>query len=118
MKTTKIVSLILFFLFLALFISGCSSSGTDTEQLAKCLSEKGAKMYGAFWCGHCQDQKAMFGDDWQYVSYVECSTMNYQQTEECKQAGITGYPTWEFGDGSRKSGALSFEQLKEKSGCE
>jgi hypothetical protein len=27
--------------------------------LAKYLNSIGAKMYGAFWCSHCQEQKAV-----------------------------------------------------------
>ena len=84
---------------------------------AQCLTDKGVKMYGAFWCPHCNNQKEMFGDSWQYVSYVECSTPDRRQTDECKDAGITAYPTWEFADGARKVGELSLEELSEMSGC-
>ena len=31
------------------------------DNLAQCLTDKGAKFYGAFWCSHCQEQKAEFG---------------------------------------------------------
>jgi len=89
------------------------------DELAKCLTEKGVKMYGTYWCSHCKVQKQMFGDSWQYVSYVECSLPGGQgQTEECGEAGIEGYPTWEFEDGERLSGEVVLEQLAEKAGCE
>ena len=75
-------------------------------------------MYGAFWCPHCKAQKELFGDSWQFVTYVECSLPNEQgQTEFCRQMGIEGYPTWEFPDGSRQSGEVPFSQLSERSGC-
>ncbi len=75
-------------------------------------------MFGAYWCGHCQNQKKMFGDSWQYVNYVECSLPNQGgQTDYCKQLDIKGYPTWEFQDGTRKSGEVSFEELSRLSGC-
>ncbi|MBI4439900.1 hypothetical protein HY638_02920 [Candidatus Woesearchaeota archaeon] len=100
----------------ALLLLGCSTKNYDT--LAKCLSEKGVKMYGAYWCPHCQNQEKMFGDSWKYVTYVECSLPNRAgQTQICKDAKIEGYPTWEFSDGSRLSGELSFETLSQKSGC-
>ena len=35
---------------------------------AKCLSAQQAKMYGAYWCPHCAEQKEMFGGAFQYVS--------------------------------------------------
>lgn len=53
-------------------LSGCAQ-GLDSDSLAKCLSDKGVKMYGAFWCGHCQNQKAEFnGNLEKYNIYVEC----------------------------------------------
>ena len=100
-----------------LILAGCSSN-EEYIPFAKCLNEKGVKMYGAYWCGHCQNQKKMFGDSWEFVNYIECSLPgNSGQTEICKKEGITGYPTWEFADGEREGGELSFETLSKKSGC-
>ncbi|HIG98627.1 TPA: hypothetical protein HA231_04355 [Candidatus Woesearchaeota archaeon] len=88
------------------------------DEFAKCLTEKGAMMYGAYWCQHCKNQKEMFGNSWKYVEYIECSLPNKAgRTEFCRKAGINGYPTWEFADGSRVSSEMSFEQLAGKSGC-
>ncbi len=90
----------------------------DLDGFAQCLSDSGAKMYGAYWCSHCKTQKAMFGDSWDNVNYIECSLPNNQgQTQECIDAGITGYPTWESGDGSRKSGEVSLSELGNIVGC-
>lgn len=36
-------------------------------------------MYGSVNCPHCQKQKAMFGDSFQYVTYVECM----EEAERC-----------------------------------
>jgi len=89
------------------------------DALAQCLSDKGVKMYGAYWCSHCQNQKEMFGESFSKVDYVECSLPGGQgQTDECAAAGISGYPTWEFGDGSRVEGELQLSVLAQKSGCE
>lgn len=88
------------------------------DNLAKCLAAKNVKMYGAYWCSHCQAQKKAFGSSWQYVKYIECSLPGGKgQTQECDKAGIEGYPTWEFGNGERLSGEISLEQLGEKGGC-
>lgn len=88
------------------------------DQLAQCLTEKGAKMYGAYWCSHCLSQKKMFGSSFSKINYIECSLPDGQtQTEVCQQAGIKGYPTWEFSDGSRLEGEVSLETLAEKSNC-
>jgi len=88
------------------------------DEFAKCLSEKGVKFYGAYWCPHCNNQKQMFGESFQYINSIECSLPNRAgQTAFCTQAGIRAYPTWEFGDGRRFEGELSFEQLSQYSGC-
>jgi len=88
------------------------------DDFAKCLTEKKATFYGAFWCSHCQNQKKEFGDSMKYVTYVECSTADGKnQTQICKDNKIEGYPTWVFADGSRQDGEVSFEKLAEKTGC-
>jgi hypothetical protein len=88
-----------------------------TKKFAQCLTAAEAKMYGAYWCSHCQDQKAMFGDNWQYVDYIECGIPNSNgQTEVCRAAGITSYPTWDF-NGRRVIGPESIEQLGANTGC-
>lgn len=88
------------------------------DDFAKCITAAGAVEYGAYWCPHCQEQKNMFGNSFDHVNYVECSLPNRGgQTPACAQAGITGYPTWEFADGERLSGKQSFETLAQKTGC-
>jgi hypothetical protein len=105
------------FLFMVIFLVGCTSTG-QYDNFAKCLSQSGAKMYGAYWCPHCEDQKQMFGNSWQYVKYIECSLPNRGgQNEVCDQADIKAYPTWEFGDGSRQTGTLTPLQLSQLSHC-
>ena len=88
----------------------------NMDAFSKCLTTKGAKMYGAYWCTHCQNQKLMFGESWKNMKYVECDSGSGVQTTECTQAGIQGYPTWDF-SGQKVPGELTFEQLSEFSGC-
>ncbi len=89
------------------------------DAFASCLKDKGATFYGAFWCPHCQKQKAMFGKSERLLSYVECSTPDGRnQYQVCKDKNIEGYPTWEFSDGDRMTGEIPFSQLSEKTGCE
>lgn len=112
--------IVLLLLILPSGITGFSIFGgnRDYDSFAKCLTEKGVKMYGAYWCPHCSNQKKMFGSSWKYVNYIECSLPNAAgQTEICKAAGIEGYPTWDFGDGERQSGELTIGQLSQLSGC-
>ncbi len=97
-----------------------NSNQTQVEDkwvtLAKTLTAKEAKMYGTSWCGHCNAQKEMFGNGWQYITYVECSDAKNPniQTTACATADIEAYPTWIFGDGSRQTGKLSYEELSAK----
>lgn len=93
-------------------------SGPDLSNFATCLADKGVEFYGAFWCPHCQAQKALFGDAVDKLPYVECSTPDGQsEVAYCVDKGVRGYPTWTFADGSRSEGELSLETLSEKSGC-
>ena len=87
------------------------------DSFAACLGEKGATFYGAFWCPHCADQKARFKGSSGLLPYVECSNADRSPTEACLAAGIETYPTWEFADGSRLTGAQSLETLAAKTGC-
>lgn len=91
----------------------------DYTSFARCLTTNGVKMYGAYWCTHCQQQKELFGEAVKELRYIECGVPGdvRAQNLECQQAGITGYPTWEFSDGSRIRGEVSFEQIAEKTKC-
>ena len=91
----------------------------ELDEFTKCLKDRGAVFYGAFWCPHCQNQKAMFGKSAKLIPYVECSTPDGKnQLQICKDKNIEGYPTWEFSDNSRLSGEIPLDQLAEKTGCQ
>mgnify|MGYP003393960852 CR=1 FL=1 len=89
------------------------------DSFAQCLKDSGAKFYGAFWCSHCQNQKAEFGSAKRLLPYIECSTPDGKgQLKVCKDANIEGYPTWEFVDSSRVGGEMSLQALSEKTNCQ
>jgi uncharacterized membrane protein len=94
-----------------------TSSGESEIALAKHLSAAGAKFYGAFWCPHCQKQKATFGKEaMQFVPYVECSPPDRNgQTAVCQAANIEGYPTWDI-NGQRSTGEKSLTDLADLTG--
>jgi len=99
--------------------SGTPATPGALDSFAQCLKDKGALFYGAFWCPHCQDQKAMFDSSKSLLPYVECSTADSKgQLPVCAEKNITGYPTWTFADGSRESGVLDLIVLAQKTGCE
>lgn len=88
------------------------------DEFATCLKDRGAVFYGAFWCAHCRSQKKLFGSSERLLPYVECSTADGQsQLPACRDKNITGYPTWEFADGSRLSGEIPLQTLSEKTFC-
>ncbi len=98
--------------------AGTSSESGKYDEFATCLKDQGAVFYGAFWCTHCNATKKMFGSSQKLLPYVECSSADgFAQLDVCKEKGIEAYPTWEFADGSRLTGEVSFEQLAEKTSC-
>lgn len=105
------------------FSSGSGSNGPTNAQIetfAKCITEKGAVMYGAFWCPHCARVKKAFGEAFRYVNYVECDPRgDNEQSLLCIDKGIENYATFEFnGDAStRLVGEPTFEELSAKTGC-
>ena len=125
MKTKYLLTsvVVAFVVLIALmFFSVKPVEGEDNTIFAQCIVDSGAKMYGAWWCSHCIDQKTEFGDSWDNIikkqgAYVECSTQTKTQTQICVDEGIKGYPTWHFSDGTELSGKLSFQNLAQKTGC-
>ena len=87
------------------------------EALAKCLSKKGAKLYGTQWCGWCKRQKGIFGEAARHLPYIECADKKTRQTTpRCRAAGIATFPTWII-DGKKNPGFKRPEKLAELSGC-
>ena len=77
------------------------------DNFAKCLTEKGAVMYGAMdWCKYTQGQKAMFGNSFKYVNYHE-----YQDLP-----GIKKTPTWVI-NGQWYENVQPFDKLASLTGC-
>ncbi|MEO0758654.1 MAG: vitamin K epoxide reductase family protein [Cyanobacteria bacterium J06648_16] len=88
-------------------------SGDAELALARHLTEVDAKMYGAYWCPHCYDQKQLFGKDAaKEIPYIECAPDGQNsQTSLCQSIPeITGFPTWEV-NGQFLGGAQSLETL-------
>jgi len=118
-KQTKfIIFIILVIIIVGVFGIYSGSKPGKLDGFAQCLSDSGTKFYGTFWCSHCQAQKKEFGSSAKYLPYIECSTSDGQgHLDVCKEAGIEGYPTWVFTDGSRISGEVSLDTLSTKTQC-
>ena len=84
---------------------------------AQCLGDKGAKMYGAYWCPHCADQKEILGKSYRFV-YVECGVPgSHAESEQCKALGVKVFPTWRFPDGKLTPGVFQVQELSDRTGC-
>ncbi|MBI4117678.1 MAG: hypothetical protein HY453_01185 [Parcubacteria group bacterium] len=85
---------------------------------ASCLRSKGVTMYGTLYCEPCQIQKNLFTDGDEDLRFIECNAIEgTKQLRLCSDKSITGYPTWEFSDGSMLVGAQTLDVLAEKTGC-
>ena len=81
------------------FVTNKAKGPNKLDDFAKALTTEGAQFYGAFWCPHCQAEKALFGTAKQYLPYVECSNPDQTPTQACLDKKVESYPTWMFKDG-------------------
>ncbi|MBD3309859.1 hypothetical protein GF351_01425 [Candidatus Woesearchaeota archaeon] len=101
--------------------SASSNEGTsdlsqqDIDDFARCLSDKGIVMFGSYSCPHCSNQKGMFGDSFEYVTYVECGKGG-EDAEMCKEEELRGVPAWKI-DGEIHYGSHPLEELSRLTGC-
>ncbi|NEO27124.1 MAG: hypothetical protein F6K03_09580, partial [Kamptonema sp. SIO4C4] len=133
-------------LILSLTLSGATTSGAttatdspssppanpDTEAMAQNTSRRAninalidhlnaidARMYGAYWCPHCNDQKERFGNAASRLNneiYVECDPRGEDsQTQLCIDKKVRGFPSWEI-NGEMYLGVKSLSELAELSG--
>lgn len=88
-------------------------SGQREVAIGKMLKKRGAKMYGAYWCSHCHEQKERLGKKaFSKVMYVECDKGGVDtQAQLCREKRIPGYPTWEI-DGELYPGELGISDLE------
>ncbi len=99
-------------LFVAFSLMKPAAEQGQFDAFAQCLADNGAVMYGTEWCSHCKDQKALFGDSFAKVNYVDCD----ENMQKCLDAGVEGYPTWVIA-GENYAGTQSLSKLAEVSGC-
>ena len=85
--------------------------------LAKCLKEKGVKLYTSSTCSHCTRQKALFNEGVGFLPNIECLAID-GWSQECKNAGIDAVPSWIFANGEKLTGETALASLAEKSGCD
>jgi len=100
----------------ALALTAQPALARDVAALAACITDRGATYYGAYWCPVCAKQNALFGEYFSLVPYRECSDPgSRKQRHACRH--VDSYPTWEFPDGTVRTGLQSLEKLAALSGC-
>lgn len=91
-----------------------SASSPAKIALAEHLSSVGARVFTAYWCPHCHDQKELFGREAaEKLTVIECAPDGRNsQKELCEAKKIEGYPTWEI-NGTLDSGVKPLLKLAE-----
>jgi len=91
-----------------------AESSPATIALAQQLTAQGARLYTAYWCPHCHDQKELFGREAaEKLVVIECAPDGRgSQKELCDAKKIDGYPTWEI-NGQLDSGVKPLAKLAE-----
>ena len=94
-----------------------SASTPATIALAEPLTASGARLYTAYWCPHCHEQKELFGREaTEKLTVIECAPDGKgSQRELCEAQKIEGYPTWEI-NGQLDSGVKPLAKLAQMSG--
>lgn len=94
-----------------------TTSGEAEIALAKHLTEIDAKVYVAYTCPHCHEQKELFGKPGlDFLNTIECHPEGKNaQPQLCQQANITGVPTWGINE-QMYPGVRSLEELADLSG--
>lgn len=102
-------------IFASLFFAGCAqqTATTNLDEFAQCLTNKWAIMFGQVTCQHCQKQKAMFGESFAKITYVECT----KEFERCGKELKWSVPAWKFKDGTLLEGLQELSVLAEKTQC-
>jgi len=99
---------------ISFFIISSKSTGAavtdNSAEVAKYIGEHSV-LYVQTGCSHCETQKALFGEDYQYLTVVDC----LEDSQTCVLNNIEGTPTWEI-NGKLYEGVQSIEKLKELTG--
>lgn len=104
-----------------ILLAGCGGPAAPGKyaEAAKCLSDKGVIMYGAYWCPHCSQQKKNFGDDFQFIRYQECDDSGVDGDHAlCLKNGVTQYPTWQFPGQGNIVGEQQVRDLAKLANCQ
>lgn len=89
---------------------------SDLSDFARCLTNKGAVLYGTFDDAQTIRQKEDLGNSFSYIIYVECKdTVTNLIKKECLNYSV--YPVWSINDKTLK-GYQNIDYLSDITGCE
>ena len=105
-------AIILTVILIALSINTQIKKPGQYDDFAKCLTEKGAIIYGNDYCSYTVKQLNFFGKSQKHLNYIKCT----ENEQLCNEKNIKTTPTWEI-TGDMHSGVQTFEALSAYSGC-
>lgn len=111
-KHFLIVALVAAFVLLSYTVYVRAQRPGQYNDFAKCLTEKGAVIYGNDFCSYTAKQLNFFGKSKEYLDYVKC----IDNQELCDSKGVRTTPTWEI-DGKMHEQVQTFETLAALTGC-
>lgn len=112
-KKYIIISLFLLIIFFSILtITSYMKKPGKYDDFARCLTEKGAVIYGNDYCQYTTRQLGMFGKSSKYLNYIKC----IDNEQLCNEKNVKITPTWEI-KGEMYEQVQSFEKLSEMSGC-
>ena len=111
-KCFLFTAIVLTLIFLVLSVNNYIKRPGQYDDFAKCLTEKGAVVYGNDYCLYTIKQLNFFGKSKEYLNYVKCA--DNKRLCDSKKISIT--PTWEI-DRESYSGVQTFERLSAITGC-
>lgn len=73
-------------------------SSAEANTLAQRIKKLDGRMYGAYWCSHCFNQKQNLGKQaFEMIEYIECDKEGFNNKHSlCREKKVPGYPTWEI----------------------
>lgn len=113
LKIIGVVGAVVVIAFIAWIVVSANTQQIDYDSLADCLAEKGVIMAGTDTCPACKNQKALFGESFEKISYVNCNL----NAAWCTSSNVQYFPTWFFPDGTNTYGVKDAAFLTEAAGC-
>lgn len=105
------MKVILLVFILALFVvSGCILGGVS-KATVECIASK-STLYIRTGCPYCEEQKELFGENFDYLNVIDCM----EEPAVCTTEAIAVVPTWVI-DSEKIEGVQSIAKLKKLTEC-